>query len=175
MVNKLYKIAFLDRDGVINSKKINKGYIYKVKDFKWIDGAIETIKYLKSNKYKVIVVTNQSGVARGYFKIEKIYLLNKFIRHTLRKNKTRLDAILFCPFHKKGVIKKYTKNSNLRKPDIGMFNLANKKWKVDKKKSFMIGDRSVDMKFAKNAGIKGYLFKGNNLLKFVQKKIFDKK
>lgn len=169
MEKKLTKIAFLDRDGVLNSSKINNGYIAKIKDFKWIAGAKRAIKYLKRNKFKVIIVTNQSGVARGYFSIKDVYKLNKYIECEIKKIGTKVDKILFCPYHTKGIIKKYKKKSSYRKPGIGMFKKVDKIWKVDKKKSIMIGDRSVDMKFAKNAGIKGYLFKEKNLLNFVLK------
>ena len=174
LLQKKTKIAFLDRDGVLNSSKKNNGYIGKIKDFKWIPGAKKAIKYLKENKFKVIIVTNQSGVARGYFGIKDVYALNKYIKTEIQKVGTKVDKIYFCPYHNIGIIKKYLKKSSCRKPNIGMFKKASKSWKVDKKKSFMIGDRNVDMKFAKNAGIKGYLFKEKNLLNFILKlKIFN--
>lgn len=172
ITKKKFKIAFLDRDGVINSSKINKGYIGFVKDFKWISGAKKTIKYLKKKKFKVVIVSNQSGVARGYFSIFEVYRLHRFIKFELEKFGTKIDKIIFCPFHQEGNVKKYKKKSNLRKPAIGMFLKINKIWRVDRKKSFMIGDQLTDMQFAKKANIKGYLFKESNLYKFVRKNIF---
>jgi D-glycero-D-manno-heptose 1,7-bisphosphate phosphatase len=166
----IYKIAFLDRDGVINKSNIQSGYIGKIEHFKLIPGAIKTIKYLKSLNYKVVMVSNQSGVARGYFKISDVYKIHQHLNEILKKNNTKLDKILFCPFHIEGKIKKYKKNSKLRKPEIGMFKAINKIWKVDKKKSFIIGDQITDMQFAKKSGIKGYLFKKNNLYKFIKLK-----
>ena len=124
---KLSKIAFLDRDGVLNSKKINKGYIGKIKDFKWVKGAKKSIKYLKKKKYKIVIVTNQSGVARGYFKIKDVYNLHNYLKEELIKFGTKVDKIYFCPFHIDGIVNKYKKKSNLRKPDIGMFQKAKKK------------------------------------------------
>jgi len=165
------KIAFLDRDGVLNFSNINKGYIGFVKDFKWIPGAKKTIKYLKKKKFKVVIVTNQSGVARGYFSIFDVYRLHRFLKLELNKFGTKVDKIIFCPFHQDGIIKKYKKKSNLRKPSIGMFSRINKIWKVDKKNSFMIGDQITDMQFAKKANISGYLFKGKDLYKFVKQNI----
>lgn len=161
------KIAFLDRDGVINSVKLNKGYIGKIKDFKWINGSKKTIKYLKSKNYKVVIVTNQSGVARGYFTIKDVYKLHRYLQQELKKIGTSVDKIYFCQFHKDGIIKRYKKDSSLRKPKIGMFRMAQKKWRVDKQKSFMIGDQITDVEFAKKANIKSYLFKEKNLFKFV--------
>lgn len=168
------KIAFLDRDGVINSSKYNNGYIGNIKQFKWVNGAIKTIKFLKRKKYKIVVVTNQSGVARGFFKIRDVYKIHLFIQKELKKNFVKIDAFYFCPFHKNGIIKKYKKNSPLRKPNIGMFRLAQKKWNIDKNNSFMIGDQKTDMEFAKRARIKGYLFNQKNLYKFIKECIFKK-
>jgi len=170
----MFKIAFLDRDGVINKPDIKKGYIGKKKYFKLIPGAIESIKYLKLLNYKVVVVSNQSGVARGYFKINDVYKIHKYLQNILKKNNSSLDKILFCPFYKNGIIKKYKKNSSLRKPNIGMFKIINKRWEVNKKKSFMIGDQFTDMQFAKKSGIKGFLFKKKNLYKFIKSKKFIK-
>ena len=169
---KLIKVAFLDRDGVINSSRYNAGYIGSLKYFKWIPGAIKTIQYLKKKNYKVVVVTNQSGVARGFFKIKDVKKIHSFIQKKLKLNSVKIDAFYFCPFHKDGIVKRYKKNSQLRKPNIGMFKLVKKRWKIDLKNSFMIGDQLSDMQFAKKAKIKGFLFKSNNLFNFIKKKIF---
>ena len=77
---KLIKIAFLDRDGVINSNKLNKGYIGSLKHFRWVPGAIKAIKFLNDKKYRVIVVTNQSGVARGFFTIKDVKKIHSYIQ-----------------------------------------------------------------------------------------------
>ena len=130
---KKFKIAFLDRDGVLNQKK-NRGYVGFKKHFRWVSGARETIKFLRENKYKIIVVSNQSGIARGYFSSKDVRNLHKFMNAELKKFNTKIDRFLFCPFHIDGKIRKYKKRSSLRKPDIGMFKIINKIWKVDKKK-----------------------------------------
>lgn len=168
---KSVKIAFLDRDGVLNSSKINNGYIGKVKDFKWIPGAKKTLKLFKDNGFKIIIVTNQSGIARNYFSLKDLYRINKYIRDTLKKIDIKIDAIYFCPYHKDGIIKKYKKKSALRKPNNGMFKLASKKWNINKQKSFMIGDQKTDMIFARKSKIKGFLFTKKNLFNFVKEKI----
>ena len=171
-MKKKTKIAFLDRDGVINSSKINNGYVGFIKDFKWIKGSKKAIKYLKSKKYKVVIVTNQSGVARGYFSLRDVYKLHNYLKFELNKFGTGVDKIYFCPYHKDGIKKKYSKNSILRKPNIGMYKLAEKKWNIDKKNSFMIGDQLTDMQFAKKSQIRGYMFNSRDLYSFV-KKIID--
>ena len=172
---KKYKIAFLDRDGVINSGKLNNGYVGSLKHFRWVPGAVKGIKYLNKENYKVVVVTNQSGVARGFFKINDVKKIHSYIQKKLKKNDAKIDAFYYCPFHKDGVVKKYKKNSLLRKPNIGMFNLVQKKWNIDKKNSFMIGDQKTDIEFAKRAKIKGYFFNQKNLYKFINDTIFNKK
>ena len=171
-MRKKIKIAFLDRDGVLNKSEINNGYIGFIKDFKWIVGAKKTIKFLKKNNFKVVIVTNQSGIARGFFSIKDVYKLHNYLKLELIKFGTAVDKIYFCPYHKDGVIKKYKKNSMLRKPNIGMFLKASKIWNIDKKKSFMVGDQKTDMEFAKRAGISGYLFNKKNLYNFIKIKLF---
>ena len=169
-MKKKTKIAFLDRDGVLNVSQIKNGYVGFIKDFKWIPGAKKTIKLLKKENFKVVIVSNQSGIARGYFSIKDVYKLHRYLQQELFQFGTVVDKIYFCPFHKDGVIKKYKKKSILRKPKIGMYLKANKVWNIDKKKSFMIGDQKTDMEFAKRAKIKGYLFRQKNLYEFVKKK-----
>lgn len=166
----MYKIAFLDRDGVINKSNKNNGYIGKIKDFVLIPGVIKTIKYLKALNYKVVIVSNQSGIARGFFTEKDVNKLHQYLQTKLKVKNTRIDKIFYCPYHINGKIKKYKKKSKLRKPDNGMFKIVNNIWKVDKKNSFMIGDQLTDMEFAKKSGIKGYYFKEKNLYKFIKSK-----
>ena len=172
-MKKKIKIAFLDRDGVLNASKIKNGYVGFIKDFKWIPGAKKVIKFLKKNGFKVVIVTNQSGIARGYFSIKDVYKLHRYLNDELIKFGTSVDKIYFCPYHKDGIVKKYKKNSILRKPRIGMFLKASKVWNIDKKKSFMIGDQITDIEFAKGARIQGYLFNHKNLYEFFKKKILS--
>lgn len=175
MNRKKTKVAFLDRDGVLNVSAIKNGYIGFVKDFKWVSGAKRAIKLIKKNDYKVVIVTNQSGIARGYFSLRDVYKLHRFLRNELIEYGTSIDKIYFCPYHKDGIVKKYKKNSTLRKPKIGMFLKACKVWNIDKQKSFMIGDQKTDMEFAKKSKIKGYLFKEKNLFNFIKDNIIFNK
>ena len=130
-------------------------------------------KIFKKKNYKIVVVTNQSGVARGFFRIKDVKKIHSFIQKKLKIYNTKIDAFYFCPFHQDGIIKKYKKKSSLRKPKIGMFRLAQKKWNIDMKNSFMVGDQETDMIFARRAKIKGYLFNEKNLFRFVKTNIFN--
>lgn len=171
-MSKKYKIAFLDRDGVLNLIK-KKQYISKINEFVWMPGAKKAIKILKEKGYKIIIASNQSGIARGFFSISAVIKLHFYIKKECKNYGAKIDDIYFCPYHVKGVIPKYTKRSSLRKPQNGMFKLAQKKWNIDLKNSFMIGDKNSDMLFAKKSKIKGYLFRDKNLYSFVKKKILN--
>jgi D-glycero-D-manno-heptose 1,7-bisphosphate phosphatase len=165
--NKIYlKTIILDRDGVINE---NYGYVGEIKKFKWVEGAIQTIKYFNKKKYNIFIITNQSGVARGFFSETKVQILHQFIKDQLSKNYCYINQIYYCPFHPKAKIKKYKKNSINRKPKIGLFLKIKKNWFINSKNTFMIGDQNSDIEFAKNCKIKGFLFNEKNLFKFTQK------
>ena len=133
--------AFLDRDGVIN---YDYGYVYRYKNFKLRPGVIKGLKLLTKNDYRIFIVTNQSGVARGFFKVEDVEFLHKLITKDFKKKKIIINEIKYSPFHIKGVIKKYKKNSKTRKPGNLMVKQLLKKWNTDQKKSFMIGDKNSD-------------------------------
>lgn len=158
--------VFLDRDGVIN---IDKGYVYKISDFKWVEGAKEAIRFIKNNDYLIFVVTNQSGITRGYYSEDDVKKLHYFINEDLEKIQTGIDDFFYSPYHPNIENKKYEHLANLRKPNTGMLKMAENKWSFNKKSSFMIGDKQSDLDCAKNFGIKGYLFEEKNLLNFVKK------
>jgi D-glycero-D-manno-heptose 1,7-bisphosphate phosphatase len=165
--NRVYcKSIILDRDGVLNK---DFGYVSKVKDFKWIKGAVKAIKYLNNKKYNIFVASNQSGVARGYYEEKDVQFLHQFIKTYLQKRSCYINQIYYSPFHINGVVKRYKKNSFLRKPKIGMYSLIKKQWNVNSKKICMIGDQKSDIEFAKNCKIKGLLFKEKNLFSFIKK------
>ena len=147
----MIKGFFLDRDGVLIK---NYGYFCNKDKIKWLKGSFNAIKILNLKKIKVIVVTNQSGIARGYFSEKKLNEFHKFMINQLYKKKIKIDKIYYCPFHPKGIIKKYSKNSNLRKPNNGMILKAIKKYKLKPTECFMIGDKKSDYLCAKKSGIK---------------------
>ncbi len=156
--------AFLDRDGVLN---VDKGYVYKIKDYDWIPGAKESIKYLNSLNYFVFIVSNQSGISRGYYSQKDLEILNNYINNDLAKVGAYIDEFFFSPYHP-DYHSKFPHLSHLRKPNSGMLQLAFEKWNFDKNSSFMIGDSESDIKCAENFGIKSHLFKSGNLYSFIK-------
>ena len=162
---KYKKAAFLDRDGVINE---DTGYLHSIKDFKWIKGAIEALKILKKHNYLIIVITNQSGVGRGFYTEKQVNDLHSWINKQLLEHKVKIDDFFFStelPTEK-------IENSR-RKPSPLMINEAVKKYNLVKDKCFMIGDKPSDLLAAKNAFIKGFLFDGGDLSVKISKILKD--
>ena len=157
--------VFLDRDGILN---IDYGYVYRPSDFDWVDGAIETIKRFNDIGYLVIVITNQAGIARGYYSEEDFYILNEWMNEELRRVGAHIDAVYYCPHHPTEGYSPYRMECNCRKPAPGLIKQALEEWPIDKNNSVLIGDQEKDMQAAHSAGIKGMLFKGGNLLSFMR-------
>lgn len=160
------KVIFLDRDGVINE---DKGYVGFRKDFIWKPGSIRSFKYLVKKNYNIFVITNQSGIARGFFSELDVINLHQYILDELRKKNCYINQIYYSPFHIEGIIKKYKKKSDCRKPGIKFFKDIVKDWEINTKNLYMIGDQITDMEFAKRSGIKGKLFRKKNLYNFIKK------
>tara|TARA_B100001057_G_C22753864_1_gene912865 strand:+ start:294 stop:809 length:516 start_codon:yes stop_codon:yes gene_type:complete len=156
--------CFLDRDGVIN---VENEYVYRIEDFIWIEGAKETIKYLNSSGFYVFVVSNQSGISRGYYSKEDVENLHNFINQELIDFNAHIDDFFYSPYHP-DFHSKYPHLSHLRKPNTGMLEMALNKWNFDKKRSFMIGDSQSDIECATKFGIRSHLFQENNLFKFLK-------
>lgn len=149
------KAVFIDRDGTLN---VEVDYLSFVKDLVLIDKAADALKLLKDSGYLVIIITNQSGIARGYFTEDDLEEIHKELKKRLRIDDEELiDDIYFSPFHTEGKIEKYTKQSDCRKPGTGMVLKAAEKYEIDLAKSFVIGDSYADMMLAENAGMKGFL------------------
>ncbi len=155
-----YKCVFLDRDGVINQ---DKGYISKISDFKIYPGVGKAISLLNKKNYLVIIITNQSGIGRGLIKIKELKNIHNHLRKKIKKYGGKIDDIFYCPFHPEFGKGKYKKKSNDRKPGDGMIRKAIKKWKINSKDSFMIGDKTSDKLAAKKAKIKFFYKKEKNL------------
>jgi len=140
--------AFLDRDGVIN---YDRGYIYKFKDFKLRNGVIKGLQLLTKKKYLIFIVTNQAGIGKGLYTEKDFLILHLKIDKLFKKRKIKIHEIKFSPFHPKAKIKKFRKKSNTRKPGNLMIKQIIKKWPLNLKKSFMIGDRLSDKQCAKKS------------------------
>ena len=138
------KIIFLDRDGVINKEK---NYLYQKKDFEFIDGVFEACRYFQKIGYQLIVVTNQSGIARSYYQKEDFYKLTKWMLKQFENQGIKILDVFFCPHGPESTC-------NCRKPNPGMLLEAREKHKIDMKNSWMIGDKEADVGAANAAGIK---------------------
>lgn len=153
---------FLDRDGVINK---DTGYVHKKQNFLWRKNIINFIKKYNDNNFYVFVVTNQSGVGRGYYSEADVLKLHEWVKDELRQKGANIDEFLFSPYYIKSKIKKYRLAKKMRKPDIGMINEIKKKWNVNFKNSLLIGDQETDKQTAINAGIKFKILKYEKFLK----------
>ena len=163
------KAVFLDRDGTINADEY--GYINKPDDLHLYPFAAKAIAKLNEMGYLVFVVTNQAGVAYGYFKIEDVEKINLKMVNDLAKGNAIIDEIFYSPFHKSGVIEPFNIQHEDRKPGIGMFQRAKDKYDFDTKGSFMIGDKFSDIGFGKNAGLRTiFVRSGGGENEFLQKR-----
>jgi D-glycero-D-manno-heptose 1,7-bisphosphate phosphatase len=157
--------AFLDRDGVINH---DDNYVHRPEQVRWIDGAIDAIRWLNDEGYYVFVVTNQAGVARGYYAEDDVNSLHAWMQDELRRHGAHIDGFEYCPYHPEGTVEQYRRVSELRKPNPGMLLKLQKEWDTNIAGSFMIGDRDIDMQAAAAAGVAGHKFPGGNLLEFIK-------
>ena len=148
------KVIFLDRDGTIN---IEKSYLYKWEDFEFEKNAIEGLKELKNLGYEFIVVTNQSGIGRGYYTEEDLISLNNQMVKKLKEYGIEILECFYCPHHPEKGIEKYRVQCDCRKPNPGMLLEGIKKYNVDISKSYMIGDKKGDLEAGKRAGLKSVL------------------
>jgi len=141
------KAIFLDRDGTIN---IDKCYVHKIEDLEFLPNAIEGLKKLQ-REYKLIIITNQSGIARGFYTEKDYFTFRDEMHKKLRERGILITAEYFCPHHPKGIIEKYKVYCNCRKPKIGMLEQAVKDFNLNLNECWMIGDNISDIGAGKNA------------------------
>lgn len=163
----MIKCFFFDRDGVLIK---NYGFVHKIKNLKWLKGVKESIKFLNKKRIMVIVITNQSGIARGYFTEKDLNVFHSDMNLQLKKLNAFINKFYYCPFHPEGVIKKYSRQSNLRKPGNGMLIKALRDFKLKPNECFMIGDQKTDYVSAKKTNVR-FQYKKNYSLKLQIKQI----
>lgn len=151
----LRPVAFLDRDGVIN---VDHNYVHRVDQLEWIDGAAEAIKILNDAGYLVIVVTNQSGIARGFYDEVTLAKFHDHMRRHLADRGASIDALYYCPHHPDGTVAAFARRCDCRKPGSGMLEQASRDFSIDPAASFLIGDKDIDMEAAAAFGIRGWKF-----------------
>lgn len=164
------KVAFLDRDGVINEEV---HYLHQIKDFKYTENCIEALKKLNTLGYKIVIVTNQAGIARGYYSEEQYRDLTAWYRTDLKEHGVEILDVLHCPHHPDGTISEFAVECECRKPKPGMLLTANQKYNINLEQSIMVGDKVSDAEAAISAGIKQvYLVKGEYVPVETDYKIF---
>lgn len=152
------KVIFLDRDGTIN---VEKHYLYKKDDFEFLPRVFDGLKLLQNMKFKLIIITNQSGIARGYYTEDDYRQLSDWMLAQLTLQGIIIDALYYCPHHPEAKILKYRIDCDCRKPKLGLYELASKDFDVDFSKSFAIGDKIRDCVICEVTACRGFLI-GNN-------------
>lgn len=148
------QVVFLDRDGTLNQEV---HYLHRPEDLKLIPGVPEALGLLKEAGYRLVVVTNQSGVARGYYTEEDVRNLHLYMNQVLERDGASIDAFYYCPHHPEYGVGAYRQACHCRKPGTGMFEMAGKRFEVDKARSFMVGDKLLDVEAGKNYGLTSIL------------------
>ena len=156
----LRKAAFLDRDGVINK---DRAYVHRWEDFEFVTGAIEGMKRLQGAGYMLIIITNQSGLARGYYNEEQYQAITNKLRQELADKGVKLAGVYHCPHHPNGSIRHLAIECDCRKPAPGLLIKAASELGVSLLDSIMIGDKPADIKAARAAGLaRAYQVKSDN-------------
>ena len=149
------KAVFLDRDGVITQEPPN--YAHRIDQLKLIPKSAEAIRILNKNGFKVVVVSNQSGLARGYYQEKDVEIYNGAMKKELKKRGAYVDAIYYCPHHSEAKIEAYRIDCDCRKPKPGMLKRAEKDLNLDLKQSFLVGDKTSDIEAGYRADCKTIL------------------
>lgn len=148
------KVIFLDRDGTINEEV---HYLHRPEDLVLLPGAAEAIRTFREHGYRTVVVTNQAGVARGYYTEEDVCKLHAYMNELLKRGGAWIDDFFYCPHHPIHGIGPYKKECRCRKPGIGLFEQAEAQFPVDKAHSWMIGDKLLDIQAGRNYGVRTVL------------------
>ncbi|XDD45073.1 D-glycero-alpha-D-manno-heptose-1,7-bisphosphate 7-phosphatase [Leptospira sp. WS39.C2] len=145
-----HKALFLDRDGVINE---DFDYVYQIKDFQFKSGIFELCKIANQKGYKIFVITNQAGIARGYYSERDFLKLTKWMKDEFEKQNCTITHVYYSPYHPEFGNTKYKRNSVFRKPNPGMILKAQKRYFIDLENSMLVGDQNTDVEAGLKAGI----------------------
>mgnify|MGYP004636300029 CR=1 FL=1 len=148
------KAIFLDRDGTIN---VDKNYLYKIEDWEFIDGVIEGLQILQKLGFKLIVITNQSGIARGYYTENDAHKIFNYMIDELEKYGVIIEKVYYCPH--------LEENCECRKPKLGLFYQAQKEYDIDLAKSYAIGDKIRDLAICEKEETKGFILNSKEEVK----------
>ena len=145
------KALFLDRDGIIN---VDHGYVYNIEDFEFVDGIFDLVKLFADAGYLIFVVTNQSGIGRGYYSEEDFTVLTDWMVEAFKKKEIKIEKVCHCPHCPED-------RCHCRKPETGMIEQALEDYPIDLAHSWLIGDKQSDIDLAMNAGIGSSIYIGN--------------
>lgn len=148
------KVVFLDRDGTLNEEV---EYLHRPEDLRLLPGVEEGLSELKRQGFQLVVVTNQAGVARGYYTEEDVAALHCYLNSLLEEKNAQIDHFFYCPHHPEHGTPRYRKVCRCRKPNIGMFEKAEEFYDIDKAHSYMIGDKLLDTEAGRRYGVKTIL------------------
>ena len=156
--------VFFDRDGTLT---LDTRYVHRPQDLVFIPGAIAAVRRVNALGYYAFLVTNQSGVARGYFTEDDVRVFHDHMQQALCAAGARLDDIRYCPHLEGGAVSAYARRSDWRKPEPGMLLDLMRVWPVAPAQSLVVGDKDIDVQAAQAAGLPGLLFPGGDLDKFL--------
>jgi len=148
--------VFIDRDGTINEQM---GYVNHLSRFRILPRVPQAIRMLNRHGFLVVVVSNQSGVARGYYSLDLVKTLHHLLVTRIREKKGTIDGIFFCPHHPAGSVPEFSRDCDCRKPKTGLIEQARKSFEIDLQRSFVVGDMCTDMELAQRAGVPGVMVK----------------
>lgn len=160
------KAIFLDRDGTIN---VEKNYLHRIEDFEFLPGVVDALKQLQQAGYMLIIVTNQSGIARGYYTEDDFQKLNDWMVTQLKMQGVIISHVYFCPHLPDAEIMEYRKECNCRKPKLGMYQQAIADYDIQLIKSYAIGDKIRDCAICEQTVCKGFLVGENEKHEIIDK------
>ncbi len=151
---KRLKAVFIDRDGTLNYEK---EYVYKIEDFELLPGAIEALKLLTGSDTKIYIITNQAGIARGYFTEDQFHELTRYMIRYFEKMECKVEDVLYCPHHPDGVVPEYTRKCLCRKPNTKLIEDVIETEGFDVNEIALIGDKDTDIEAGLKLGLTTYL------------------
>jgi len=152
----MYKIkaVFIDRDGTINQEK---EYVNRIEDFELIPGSLEALKLLTQHGVKIYIITNQAGIAKGFFTIEQFHRLTEHMIHLFKNEGIEIEKVLYCPHHPDGIVPEYAIECSCRKPNAKLLEdvIAENDYQTDE--MVLIGDKNTDIEAGRRLGIRTVL------------------
>ncbi len=150
----LSKAVFIDRDGTLN---VEKGHVHRKEDFELLPGVLDALKILSGHGIAIYIVTNQAGIAKGYYTEEDSALLTRHFLEKFEEEGIKISEVLFCPHHPEATVPEYKKVCSCRKPATGFIESILKKRKLKREDSILIGDKNTDIEAGKKLGLLTYL------------------